>query len=432
MSPELVGVIGIIALIILLFCRMWIAFAMALVGFLGLLYLNDFDRAGVILGTVPFSRVGFYPMSALPLFILMGIVVGEAGLSGDLYETAYKWLGRLRGGLAIATVFASGAFAAITGSSSATAVTMGKVALPEMVKYNYDPKLATGTVAAGGTIGILIPPSLGFILYAILTEESIGRLFMAGIIPGILEVIFYTITIIIMCQMNHSLGPRGTGSSVKEKIYSLRNTWPVLTLFLLVIGGIYGGIFTPTEAGAIGAFGAIIITIAMRRLNGRGLISCLSQALESTAMIIILVVGAFIFANFMAKSKLPFALGDMVTNLMVSKYVVLVLIIFVYIILGMFLDIFSSIVLTIPIIFPVVVAMGFDPIWFGVIMVRVMEIGLITPPIGMNVFVLAGVTDIPLGTIFRGIVPFVIADICHVALLIAVPQLSLFLPDTMF
>ena len=432
MSPELLGLIGIIVLIILLFCRMWIGFAMAFIGFVGLIYLTGFDKAGIVLGTIPFSRMSFYPISALPLFVLMGIVVGDAGLSGDLYDTAYKWFGRLRGGLAVATVFACGAFAAITGSSAASVVTMGKVALPEMRRYKYDPKLATGTIAAGGTIGILIPPSLGFILYAILTEESIGRLFMAGIIPGILEVLFYTATIYIMCLMSPSMGPRGTQFGFKEMVYSLKNTWPVIALFLLVIGGIYGGIFTPTEAGAIGAFGAMIITVAMRRLNGRGLLSCLTQALQTTAMIMVLVIGAFIFANFMAKSRLPFLFGDVVTTLAVSKYVILAAIIFVYIILGMFLDIFSSILLTIPIIFPAVVAMGFDPIWFGVIMVRVMEIGLITPPIGMNVFILAGVTDIPLGTIFRGIIPFVIADICHVALLVAIPQLSLFLPNTMF
>jgi len=432
MSPEFVGLIGIIFLIILLFCRMWIGFAMALVGFLGLFYLNGFDKAGIVLGTIPFSRISFYPISALPLFVLMGIVVGDAGLSSDLYDTAYKWFGRMRGGLAVATVFASGAFAAITGSSAASVVTMGKVALPEMQRYKYSPKLATGVIAAGGTIGILIPPSLGFILYAILTEESVGQLFMAGIIPGILEVLFYAATIYLLCLINPSMGPKGEHFKFKEKIISLKLTWPVLVLFVLVIGGIYGGIFTPTEAGAIGAFGAMIITVAMRRLNARGLVSSLTQALQTSAMIIILVVGAFIFANFMAMSKLPFVFGDLITTLTVSKYIILAGIILIYIILGMFLDIFSSILLTIPIIFPSVLAMGFDPIWFGVIMVRVMEIGLITPPIGMNVFILAGVTDIPLGTIFRGIIPFVIADIAHVALLVAIPGLSLFLPNAMF
>jgi len=432
MSPELLGLLGIVVLIILLFCRMWIGFAMAFVGLIGLIFLYGFDKGVIPLATIPFNRVSFYPISALPLFVLMGVVVGAAGLSGDLYHSAYKWLGRLPGGLAISTVFAAGGFAAITGSSTATAVTMGKVALPEMAKYKYDPKLAAGTVAAGGTLGILIPPSLGFILYAILTEQSVGRLFMAGIIPGILEMLFYTALILIMCLINPNMGPRGPKVAFKEKISSLKNIWPVMLLFLLVIGGIYGGIFTPTEAGAIGAFGAMVIVLAMRRLNFRGIFNTTMEAVEITGMILLLMVGAFIFANFLAVSKLPFVLADLVISVSVHPYIVLTAIIILYIILGMFLDIFSSILLTIPILYPVVIAMGFDPIWFGVIMVRIMEIGLITPPIGMNVFVMSSVTDIPLGTIFRGIIPFVFADFLHVALLVAVPQISLFLPNTMF
>jgi len=432
MSPELLGLLGIVVLIILLFSRMWIGFAMAFVGLIGLIFLYGFDKAVIPLATIPFNRVGFYPISALVLFVLMGVIVGAAGLSGDLYHSAYKWLGRLPGGLAIATVFAAGGFAAISGSSTATAVTIGKVALPEMKKYNYDPRLATGTVAAGGTIGILIPPSLGFILYAILTEQSIGKLFMAGIIPGILEVLFYAVLIIVMCTVNPRMGPRGPKVPLKEKISSVKNIWPVVLLFLFVIGGIYLGWFTPTEAGAIGAFVSMVIVLAMRRLNARGIFDTTMEAVQICGMVLILMVGAFIFANFLAVSRLPFALAEVVTSISVHPYTILTAIIIVYIILGMFLDIFSSILLTIPILYPVVIAMGFDPIWFGVIMVRIMEIGLITPPIGMNVFVMASVTDIPLGTIFRGIVPFVFADFLHVALLVAVPQISLFLPNTMF
>jgi C4-dicarboxylate transporter, DctM subunit len=411
---------------------MWLGFAMVFVGFLGLIYVVGFQGACKVLATLPYTTTAFYPISALPLFVLMGLIVGAGGLSADLYDTAYKWFGRLPGGLAISTVFASGGFAAITGSSSASLVTIGSVALPEMKKYKYDPRLATGTVAAGGTIGILIPPSLGFILYAILTEESIGRLFMAGIIPGILEVVFYVILIYIMCRMNPALGPRGPKTAFGVKIRSLKSTWPVLLLFALVIGGIYGGIFTPTEAGAVGAFGAMVIILLMGRLNLRGLAIGTMEALKMTGMILILVLGAFIFAHFLALSKLPFVLSEFITGMAIPRYATLVAIILLYIILGMFLEIFSSILLTVPILFPSIVAMGFDPIWFGVIMVRVMEIGLITPPIGMNVFMLAGVTDTPLGTIFRGIVPFVIADLLHVALLVAFPQISLYLPQTMF
>jgi C4-dicarboxylate transporter DctM subunit len=432
MSIEYVGLIGIIVLLILLFSGMWLGFAMGVVGFVGLVYVTGFDGAVKVLGTLPYSNTAFYPISSLPFFVLMGVIVGAAGLGTDLYGTAHKWLGRFPGGLAISTVFAAGMFAAVTGSSSASVVTIGSVALPEMKKFKYDPKLATGIVAAGGTLGILIPPSLGFILYAILTEQSIGRLFMAGIIPGILEVLFYTATILIMCRINPSLGPKGPRSMLKEKVRSLKNVWPVLILFLLVIGGIYGGIFTPTEAGAIGAFGAIVIVVIMGRLNGPGVYANIMEALKITGMIFILVIGAFIFAHFMALSKLPFLLSEFVTGISVSKYGVLAAVVVLYIIIGMFLEIFSSIVLTVPILYPTIVALGFDPIWFGVILVRLMEIGLITPPIGMNVFMLGGVTDIPMSTMFRGIVPFFIADLCHVALLIALPQLSLFLPNTMF
>jgi tripartite ATP-independent transporter DctM subunit len=432
MSVEIIGLLGLLFLFFFLFSGMWLGFAMAFVGYLGLIAVMGFHNAGQVLASLPYTTGAFYPISALPLFVLMGVVVGASGIGKDLYYTAHKWFGRFPGGLAISTIFASGGFAAITGSSSASIVTLGTVALPEMKKYKYSDKLAAGVVAAGGTIGILIPPSLGFILYAILTEESIGRLFMAGIIPGILEVLFYTATVYLMCTINPANGPRGPRTSFVEKIVSLKTTWPVLALFLLVIGGIYGGLFTPTEAGAVGAFGSIIIIMIMRRLSVKGLSNSILDALKLIGMIFVLVIGAFIFAHFLALTKLPFYLSDLVSGLSMSKYLALVVIILLYIVLGMFLEIFSCIVLTIPILFPTIQALGFDMIWFGVIMVRVMEIGLITPPIGMNVFMLGGVTRLPMETIFKGIVPFLIADFLHVALLIAVPQISLWLPNTMF
>jgi len=431
MTPEIVGLIGIVVLVILLFSRMWIGLAMALIGFLGCLYLTDIESSLVTMGTVPYSRIAFYPLAAVALFILMGVIVSNTGVAGDLYFTAYKWVGHLRGGLAMATVVACGGFAAVSGSSAAGAATMGKVALPEMRKYNYDTKLATGSIAAGGTMGILIPPSLGFILYGILTEQSVGKLFMAGIFPGLLEMIFYIVTIFIICQFNPQLGPPGPRTDLKEKIISLKNTWHIVILFLLVIGGIYLGIFTPTEAGAIGAFGAILITFFSRRLNLRNFVDSLMDAGLTTAMVLLMVLGAYIFIRFMAVSKLPFLLGEVIAALTLPNLVIIIAIIIFYIIVGMFLDIFSSIILTLPIVYPVILAMGFDPIWLGVIIVRVMEVGLITPPVGMNVFVLAGATDVPLGTIFRGVVPFVVADILHIALLVAFPAISLFIPSHM-
>ena len=432
MSPEWIGIVGVCVLMLLMFSGMWLGFAMALVGFLGLIFISGFDGAVKVLGTNPYTTMAFYPISSLPFFVVMGIIVGAAGLSTDLYATAHKWFGRLPGGLAISTTFACGGFAAITGSSSASVLTMGSVALPEMKKYNYDHGLATGTIAAGGTIGILIPPSLGFILYAILTEQSIGRLFMAGILPGIFQVLAYAAIILIMCYRNPALGPRGPRSTMKEKIQSLKYTWPVLFLFLLVIGGMYAGTFTPTEAASIGAGGSILIVLVMRRLTVKGVFENIVASFRMVGMLFVLIMGAFIFAHFIALSRLPHALSDFVTGLHVSKYLILLFIVIIYIILGMFTEINSSIVLTIPVLYPVVMSLGFDPIWFGVIVVKLMEIGLVTPPIGMNVFLLGGTSDVPLSTIFRGVFPFVISDFVQLAILIAVPQISLFLPQSMF
>ncbi len=431
MSPELIGAISIAALIILIFLRIWIGVCMVLIGFIGYGLLGSWDHALLHAGLEPYSNIAFYPITVIPLFILMGAVVSNTGVASDLYQTAYTWIGRLRGGLAMSTVVACAGFAAICGSSAATAATMGKVALPEMKKYNYDDKLASGAVAAGGTMGILIPPSMGFILYGILCEVNIGKLFMAGIIPGILEAIFYMVTIWIMCKWKPTMGPPAEGTTFKAKIISLKGTWAMLALFILVMGGIYRGIFTPTEAGSIGAFGAIVISFIGRKLTWTNLRGSVVETAQTTAMIVFMIVGAFMLMRFLAISQLPWAIGDFVAELPVSPMWVLLAIIIMYIILGCFLDIYAAIILTVPIIYPVVLALGFDVVWFGVIMVRVMEMGLVTPPMGMNVFILASVSDVPIGTIFRGIIPFVIADVAHVALLVAIPSLSLFLPNTM-
>jgi C4-dicarboxylate transporter DctM subunit len=431
MSPEIVGLIGIGVLVVLLFLRMWIGIAMAVVGFLGFAYITSLKNALMIIGSVPYSAIANEAVAAVPLFILMGVVVSNTGVAGDLYQTAYKWLGQLRGGLAMSTVAACGGFAAISGSSMAAAATMGKVALPEMQKYHYDLRLSTGSVAAGGTIGILIPPSMGFILYGILTEISIGRLFMAGIIPGILEIVFYIGVIFVMCRFNPRLGPTGPQVSFREKLSSLKYTWAMLALFLLVMGGIYGGWFTPTEAGAVGAFGAIALSALAGKITRRNFFASILEAAQTTAMIILIIASAYIFMKFMAVSRLPDFLASYVGGLPFPPIIILLLIVFLYIILGMFLDIYAAILLTLPILFPVILSLGFDTIWYGVIMVRVMEVGLITPPMGLNVFILAGVSETPVGVIFRGVVPFIMADILHIALLLAFPALSLYLPTRM-
>ena len=331
----------------------------------------------------------------------------------------------------MASVAACGAFAAMCGSSTATAATMGKVAYPEMKRRGYDTTLAAGAIAAGGTIGILIPPSMGFILYGIIAEQSVGKLFMAGLIPGILEVVFYIITVYVLCRVNPLLAPEGTGISFKEKVLSLRSTWPMAGLFVLVMGGIYGGIFTPTEAGAVGAFGSILFSLVARKFNWVNFGDSLRETAQVSAMIVIMVSGAFIFNRFMAISKLPFLLSDFLVGLNLPTYGVLFGIVIFYLICGCFLDIMACIILTVPIFLPTVLALGFNPIWFGVIMVRMMEIGEITPPWGVNCFVLSSAIDVPVGKIFRGIIPFFIADLAHVALLVTVPALSLFLPENM-
>ncbi len=431
MSPEIVGVIGLALLLVLIFFRMWIGLAMATIGFLGYGYLLGFHSAFSVLAKVPYNTIAFYPMAPIPLFMLMGVVIANTRMGEDLYGTAHKWIGQFRGGLAMATVVACALFAAITGSSSASIVAMGKIAQPQMKKYNYSESLSTGCIACAGTLAILIPPSMGFIMYGIITENSVGFLFMAGFLPGLLLTLLFIITIVITTLLNPSAGPPGPKSSWKEKILSLKNTWHMVLLFLLVLGGIYGGIFTPTEAGAVGAFGALLITFAGRRLNRKLLINTMLETGLMTAMVMLLIIGAFIFMKFLAVSKIPFMLSGLVAGLPVSRLVIMIGIIIMYIILGMFLDVFSAVILTIPVIYPLILTLGYDPIWFGVLIVVVMEMGLVTPPIGMNVFLLSGVVDTPLYTIFRGIWPFVAAMVVLIALLIIFPQIALFLPSTM-
>ncbi len=432
MTPLTVGLIGIVVLFILLLSRMPIGFVMALVGFVGFAYLVDFNGALGVLRTVPYRTFADYGLSVIPLFILMGSFCFFAGLSKDLYDTVHSWLGQLRGGLAMATVGACASFAAVSGSSLATAATMGTVALPEMKRYKYDDRLATGSVAAGGTIGILIPPSVILILYGVITEQSIGKLFLAGFIPGVLEAVFYIVTIYILCKRNPLMGPPGPSTSFMQKIASLKSTWIVLLLFVLVIGGIYLGWFSPTEAAGVGAFGAFVFGLARRRLGWREFKSSLAETGKTTAMVFIIIMGAMVLGYFLAVSRLPYELANFIAGLGVSRYIILAFILVFYLILGCIMDSMAMMLLTVPIFFPLVTVLGFNPIWFGIIIVRVCEMGLITPPVGLNVYIIRGVAkDVPMQTIFRGILPFLIADICHVVLLVAIPQLSLFLPGLM-
>jgi tripartite ATP-independent transporter DctM subunit len=341
-------------------------------------------------------------------------------------------MGRFRGGLAMATVCACAGFAAVCGSSLATGATMGMVAIPEMDKYKYDQRLSTGCVAAGGTLGILIPPSIGFVIYGILTEESIGRLFMAGILPGILLAFLFILAIFVQCKINPNMGPRGESTTWGTKIRSLSGTWGILLLIFIVMGGLYMGIVTPTEAAGVGAFGSFIISLLKRKLSPRSFIQCLMDTGKTTAMIFLIIIGANIFSSFLGLAKIPMGLADLIAGLELPKTVILAAIILVYIIMGCVMDCYAIMILTVPIIFPVIEAMQFDPIWFGVLMVIVLEVGLITPPVGLNVFVLkAAAPNVPMTTIFRGIWPFLVAALLSIVILIIFPQIALFLPSRM-
>jgi C4-dicarboxylate transporter DctM subunit len=405
---------------------------MALLGFAGVVYFVNLKAGLGVVQIVPFTTLASYALAVIPLFILMGTFCSYGGIAEDLYFAVNGWLGQFRGGLAMATVAGCAGFSAISGSSVACAATMGKVAIPEMQRYNYKSSLAAGSVAAGGTMGILIPPSTGLIIYALLVEESIGKLFIAGIIPGVLEAIFYIVTISIVCWRNPSLGPRTTKTAFLPKLKALKGVWPVIVLFILVMGGIYLGVFSPTEAGGIGACGGFILILARRRLTWQNFKASLVEAATTTGMIFVLIMGAQMMISFFALTRLPFELASLVSGLGINRYIIIAGLMFMYIILGMVMDPTSMVFLTVPVLAPLIPALGFSLIWFGIIITRMVEIAAITPPVGIGVFIIKGVApDVPVSTIFKGIIPFFISDICHVTLLIAIPQLSMFLPNLM-
>jgi C4-dicarboxylate transporter DctM subunit len=430
MSPEIVGLIGILLMLFFLFARMWVAFAMAVVGFFGIVYIGGFARAFQIAGSAPYSFIAKYVFTTLPMFILMGNIVYETGIASDLFYAAHKWIGQQKGGLAMASAIASAILGVVTDSLIA-AITLGRSAVAEMKKYNYDLSLATSSVISGASLASLIPPSVGFIIYGILTEESIGKLYIAGVIPGIILTVLIMLVIVMRVQINPRLAPAAPKTSLKEKIASLKNVWAIGALTLFIIVGIYIGIFTPTEAGALGSFGALVIGLIARRLTRKGFFNALTETGQMTAMVLLIMLGVSIFMKFMAISKLPFMLGDVISQLAVSRYIVFAAIVLLYIILGMFTDIIASIILTTPILYPVIIALGFDPIWYGVVMVVMMEMGAITPPIGLNVFVFSSVVKVPMETVFRGIWPFCIAMLLLVIIITIFPQLALWLPNTM-
>ncbi len=432
MSPTVVGLIGIAALFLFIFSRMPVGFVMAIIGFLGFGYLVSFDASMNLIAKDVFSVFGSYNLTVIPLFVLMGQIAYHSGISSRLFDAAYKFIGHLPGGLAIATIGACAGFAAICGSTNATAATMAAATLPEMKRYNYKPELATGVVAAGGSLGILIPPSVIFIVYGIMTEQSIGKLFMAGLLPGLLLTVLFILTIVIWTSINPELGPRGPRTTLKEKMRSLSGLVETLILFLLVMGGLFVGFFTPTEAGAVGALGTLILALARRNLTWHGFITSLFETTRISCMILVIVAGATIFGHFLAISRIPFDAANWISEFQLPRYAIMLMIILLYLIGGCFIDALALIMLTVPIFYPVVTNLGYDPLWFGVIIVLVTQIGVITPPVGINVYVVSGVArDVPLNVIFKGVVPLLIALIIGTLLLIPFPQIALFLPGLM-
>jgi tripartite ATP-independent transporter DctM subunit len=424
------GLIGLGFLFLAFLAGLPVFTSLILVGFVGMCYLRGADAGLSVMGSSPFGTVSHYTFSVIPLFVLMGEFCFFAGIGRDLYDMAYKWLGSLPGGLSMGTVGACGGFAAVCGDSMATAVTMGTVAIPEMKRYQYDSSLAAGCVAAGGTLGVLIPPSLAFILYALLADQSIALLFIAGILPGILLILLFMLSIYLRARRNPKLGPPGPSTTVREKIYSLKGVWATLLLFAVVIGGMYIGVFTPTEGGGIGAFGAFVIGVARRRLDWDGILSSLLEAGKISAVCIGILLGAQVFGIFMAASKLPIDLANYVAQLPVPSLVILIAILVIYLFLGCLMPAIPMLILTVPIFYPVVTSMGYDPIWFGVIMVLMFEMAVITPPMGINVLALQTVTkEISLTDMFRGVLPFLVAMIFCVIILIIFPWIALFLPN---
>jgi len=430
MSPATIGFIGILVMIALFMLNMPISFAMVLVGFVGLITLTTPEAALSFMARDIFNTFSSYSLSVIPMFIIMGTFAFASGISQRLFKTTYTWIGHWTGGMTIATVFASAGFGAICGSSTATAATMGKISLPEMKKYKYDDSLATGTVAAAGTLGILIPPSTVLIVYGILTEESIGKLFVAGVLPGIILSIFFAITVFILCKRNPAIGPKGPKFSWKERLRALAGILESLLLFLLTIGGLFAGWFSPTQAGAIGAAGALVIGLARRQLTWKAFVSSAKDGLRTSCMVLFIIMGATVFAHFMAVTRIPFLLADWLGGLAIPPMAVMGVIIVIYFIGGFFMDAMGLIVVTIPIFYPVVEKLGVDPIWFGVIIVLISEMGVITPPVGVNVFVIKGIApEIPLQHIFKGIFPFLIALLVFTVILLFVPQIATFLPS---
>jgi len=431
MDLVLIGIIGIVVLLLVLFfLGMPVGFAMAIVGFCGFCYVVSFKAGLNMIGTDLWFTFSKYGLTVIPLFVFMGYLAFNAGIAERLYHAAYKWVGHWPGGLAIATIGADELFASICGSNTATAATMGAVALPQMKKYNYDTRLSSGTVVTGGTLGTVMPPSVVIIVIGLQTEQSIAKVFLGGILPAILLGILFVLTILILCRLNPDFGPPGPKTTFKEKVKSLPGVIEAIAIFILVMGGLFIGLFTPTEAGAVGVFCTFIVAVATRKLTWDGLVNSIVETLKISCMVFVLVTGAIIFGRFLAVTRIPFLVADFAASLPVSPYVILAFVLMIYLIGGCIMDALGFLVLTIPIFFPLGIALGFDPLWYSIILTMVTTLGAITPPVGVNIYVVKALApEIALSRIFKSVSFFLMACIVSIIILIIFPQIVLIIPE---
>jgi tripartite ATP-independent transporter DctM subunit len=432
MSAAMIGTLGMAILVILLLLRVPVAFAMFAVGFCGVAYFSDVNSALNLMASQTFTLASSAELVVVPLFVLMGNVASATGMSGKLYDAAYAIIGSIRGGLASTTIIGCGGFAALSGSSVAAALTMGKVSLAEMERFNYDSRLSTGVVAAGGTLGILIPPSTGFVIYAIMTEQSIGRLFLAGVLPGILLLSLFIVVITVMCWLKPEMGPAGPKTNFRAKVVAFGGALPIVGIILLTIGGIYTGIFSPVEASAVGAGLAILLGFILQKLTIITLWRALKDSVVTTATLMLILIAAHMINPFLALSHIPQTFGAFLSGLDLPAVAIVCMMMFCYMVLGCFMEGFSMLILSMPIFYPVINQLGIDPIWFGVLAVLTLEMGLISPPVGVNIFIVKTVApNVPLSNIFAGAIPFWAVMFLCLIILVVFPDISLFLPSMM-
>lgn len=429
MNEVMVGILGLVVVLVLFLTGIELGFAMALIGFLGFSYLVTFKAGLNLLAKDVFDVFSSYGFTVIPLFVLMGQVAFNAGIARRLYDASYKFIGHIPGGLAMATVAGATAFKAICGSSPATAATFASVAVPEMERYQYDKRLSTGIVATVGTLGILIPPSVTLIVFGIITEQSIGKLFLAGLMPGLIAAFFFVVVIYGWCKMDPTLGPKGGKSSWGQRFRSLPELFWIVAIFLLVVGGLMKGFFTPTEAGSVGTFAVLILSVAKRDLNFKGYIKSVVESLRTACMVLMLIAGSTVLGHFLAVTKIPMITADWVVTLPLHPYTIMVIIGFIYLIGGSFIDDLAFMVLATPIFYPVIEKLGFNPIWFGMIIMITVMIGVVVPPVAINVFVVKNITKVPFGVIYRGVLPFLLSLLVVAVLLFIFPGICTWLPD---